>query len=248
MKINGITPNLINTYYGNSSPLVSNTLSNENNIQTSIYNQKGVTLPFCARFKPLNACEVNCILMLKGVKDGTRQRFRYLDIKGIFTYLRQEKEPQKMEKFLGDLLDALNDTEYDKNSFKRIVQLTAGKSEDEQFVILGFVDHELNNAVEPLKAFCELPAEKRQKLMPFLERISYSNASEDTTEALYDTFRVLVYADEDMAKLKGQALNKYKVDTCQILRDNIEYFENKGDKGTVSIAKDIYRYFTDNMI
>lgn len=111
-----------------------------------------------------------------------------------------------------------------------------------------FADHELKNAVEPLKAFVELPANKQKKLMPLLEKIHISETPEDTTEALYDTFRTLVYAEEDISKLKGDTLNKYKIDTCRILRDNIGYFENKADENSTSIAKDIYHYFTDNMI
>lgn len=252
MKIYGITPNLINTYHGNSNPSVSNAVSNENNIQTSIYNQKGVTLPFCARFKPLNMCEEKCVTMLKKIKDGTHQKFKHKDIVEIITILRQENEPKKMEKFLEDVLEVLHDpeypVEYDKESFKRVLRLTAGKSEEEQGALWGLIGHELENATEPLKTFCELPVEKRQKLMPFLDRISYSNTSEDTAGDLYDAFRVLVYADEDMSKLSGDALNKYKVETCQILKDDIRFFEKNTDEETVSIARDIYHYFTDNMI
>lgn len=245
MKINGISQNLINYNYQNSQ--VSNPVY-ENNIQTSIYNQKGVTLPFGARFKPLNICEENCVGMLRKIKDGTHQRFLQNDVNEIMTSLRKEENPQEMERYLDNLIEALSDTECDKHSFKRIVQLTAGKSEDEKYTILGFADHELQNAVEPLKAFSELPADKRERLMPFLERIHLDQSSEDTTAALYDTFRTLVYAEEDMSKLSGDALNKYKVDTCRMLRDNIGYFENNADENSVSIAKDIYHYFVDNMI
>jgi len=250
MKINAITPNLINYNCRTTKPSSSRV-----NIETSIYNQKGVTLPFCAGLKPLNICEENCAAMLRKVKEGTHQRFLHSDIKEILTFLRQEKEPKKMENLLGDLIDALGDTEYDKNSFKRIVQLTAGKSDDEQFVILAFVDHELKYATEPLKAFCELPVEKRKALMPFLEKITASGASEDTEDALYDLFRTLVYADEDMSKLSGNALKKYKIDTLEMLKSDVDYFrkvctypDEQSKQKVVSTAIDIYHYFTDNMI
>lgn len=245
MKINGISQNLINYNYQNSQ--VSNPVY-ENNIQTSIYNQKGVTLPFCARFKPLNFCEGNCVRMLRKIKDGTRQRFLQNDINEIMTSLQKKENPAEMERYLDSLIEALSEIEYDKHSFKRIIQLTADKSEDEKYTILAFADHELQNAVEPLKAFVELPADKRERLMPFLKRIHLDQSSEDTTAALYDTFRTLVYAEEDMSKLSGDALNKYKVDTCIMLRDNIGYFENRADENSVSIAKDIYYYFVDNMV
>ncbi len=245
MKINGISQNLINYNYQNSQ--VSNPVY-ENNIQTSIYKQKGVTLPFGARFKPLNLCEENCVGMLRKIKDGTHQRFLQNDVNEIMTSLRKEKDPKEMERFLGNLIDALQDTECDKHSFKRLIKLIAGKSEDDKYTILAFADHELQNAVEPLKAFVELPADKRERLMPFLERIHLDQSSEDTTAALYDTFRTLVYAEEDMSKLSGDALNKYKIDTCRTLRDSVGYFENRADENSVSIAKDIYHYFVDNMV
>ena len=245
MKINGISKNFINYNYQNSQVT---TPIYENNIQTSIYNQKGLTLPFGARFKPLNLCEENCVGMLRKINDGTHQRFLQNDVNEIMTSLRKEKDPKEMERFLGNLIEALQDTECDKHSFKRLIQLIAGKSEDDQYTILAFADHELQNAVEPLKAFAELPADKRERLMPFLNRIHLEQSSEKTTEALYDTFRTLVYAEEDMSKLSGEALNKYKVDTCIMLRDNIGYFENNANENSVLIAKDIYHYFVDNMI
>lgn len=62
MKISKINQNLINYNYQNSQ--VSTTVY-ENNIQASVYNQKGVTLPFGARFKPTLLCEYECIQMLK---------------------------------------------------------------------------------------------------------------------------------------------------------------------------------------
>lgn len=245
MKISNINQNLINYNYQNSQV---STPVYENNIQTSIYNQKGVTLPFGARFKPTNPFEGDYVQMLKKIKDGTHQKFLQDDICEIMTSLKAEKQPEEMKRFFGDLIYALEDIEYDKHFFKRLIKLLAGKSEDDKYTILAFADHELKNAVEPLKAFVELPADKQKKLMPLLEKIHITEAPEDTTEALYDTFRTLVYAEEDMAKLKGDALNKYKIDTCRILRDNIEYFENQRDNNSVSIAKDIYHYFTDNMI
>ncbi len=249
MKINSVTANLINKNSGNFIQANSNDIAVENKIQTSIYNQKGVTLPFGAcRFKPLNICEENCVVMLRKIKDGTRQKFLQGDVNEIMASLRQEKDPKEMERFLGDLIDALRDTECDKHSFKRLIQLIAGKSEDDKYTILAFADNELKNTVDPLKAFVELPADKQKKLMPFLERIHLAEVSEDMTEALYDTFRTLVYAEEDMSKLKGDALNKYKIDNCRMLRDNIGYFKNQPDKNSVSIAKDIYYYFVDNMI
>lgn len=249
MKIYSITANLINKNSGNFIQSNSNDIAVENRIQTSIYNKNGLTLPFGAcRFKPLNICEENCVVMLRKIKDGTRQRFLQGDVNEIMASLRQEKDPEVMQKFLGDLIGALQETQCSKESFKHIVKLTAGKSYDEQDVLLGFVDHELKNAVEPLKSFTELSAESKEALMPFLKRISCLNSSEGTTEALYDTFRTLVYAEEDMSKLSGDALNKYKIDTCRMFKDNLEYFEKAQDTQATSVAKDIYYYFVDNMV
>lgn len=248
MKVNSITSNLINYYSGSSKPVVSNINSSDNSVQTSIYNDKGVTLPFCGMFKSLNSVEESCAKFLRKQREGRCRKFSEFDINDIMISLRKEKNPNTMEKFLNDITEALDGTDCDRNTYKRIINLTAGKSDDEQYVLLAFADHELKNASEPLKAFTELSAEKREKLVPFLQKIYTSEASEETTSALYDTFRTLVYAYEDMAKLNGAALNNYKVDTCKMLRENIEYFEKQPDKNAVSIAKEIYHYFTDNMI
>lgn len=245
MKINCINQSLMNYKY--ESQKSSNPVF-ENNIQTSIYNQKGVNLPFCGLFKATNMFEQNCAVLLRKQKDGRCRKFTEFDINDIITSLRNANNPNNMEKFLNDILYALEESQCDKQSFKRIIKLIAGKSDDELYTVLAFADHELKNAAEPLKAFLELSTEKREKLMPLLERISAVDTSEETSSALYDTFRTLVYAYDDMPKLNGNSLNKYKIDTCNMLKDNIGYFENKSDEKAITIAKDIYRYFTDNMI
>ena len=253
MKINNVTSNYINTFSGTQNQSISSVSAY--NLETSIYNQKGVTLPFCGVFKGVNMFEENCAVLLRKMREGRCRKFTEWDISDIVKSLRQEKESDKIEKFLQDIIYALEESDCDKNTFKRIISLTAGKSDEQQYAILAFADHEIQNAKEPLKAFFELSAEKREKLMPFLEKINVVGASEDTTQALYDLFRTIVYADEDMAKLSGNALNKYKIDTCNILKEDIGYFENigtysseKSKKDVVSTAKEIYHYFVDNMI
>jgi len=253
MKINNVTTNFINNYTGNVKQKYSSVP--ECGIQTSIYSQKGLTLPFCGIFKGANMFEDNCVVLLRKMREGRCRKFTELDISDIVTSLRQEKNSQKIEKFLQDILYAMEESDCDKNTLKRIISLTAGKSDEQQYAIFAFADHEIQNAKEPLKAFFELSPEKREKLVPLLEKINVINSSDETTAALYDLFRTVVYAEEDMSKLSGNALNKYKIDTCDLLKQDIGYFDQKvaypneqSKNDVVSTAKQIYHYFVDNMI
>jgi len=101
MKINNVTTNFINNYTGNVKQKYSSVP--ECGIQTSIYSQKGLTLPFCGIFKGANMFEDNCVVLLRKMREGRCRKFTELDISDIVTSLRQEKNSQKIEKFLQDI-------------------------------------------------------------------------------------------------------------------------------------------------
>lgn len=150
-----------------------------------------------------------------------------------------------------------------KDFLKRALRLTAGRPEDERFAILEFAQHELNNATKPLEAFAALPVEKQDKLVKILKDINkiddatFSTMDEppyQNIDSVYDLFRVLVYAEDDLSKLSGSAANKYKIDTYHMLRDDMEYFNNQSYPGenirnkVNATVKNIYEYFLDNIL
>lgn len=103
----------------------------------------------------------------------------------------------------------------------------------------------------------------KNKLVKILKDINdinempYSNpmtSVEQNLDSVYDLFRVLVYAEDDLSKLSGSAADKYKIDTYHMLRDDMEYFNNQSYPGenirnkVNATVKNIYEYFLDNIL
>lgn len=269
MKLERITPNYYNSVCSipNSKiPAPANAAAGSSNVETSIYKQKGVNIPFCGLAKGADIFEENCINFLRKIRQGRCRKFDEYDIKEMLKSLRQEKDSSNKESVLKEIFclepDELTAAP-SKDLLKRTLKLTAGRGEDERFAILEFAQHELNYATKPLEAFSNLPAEKQDKLIKILKDIndindvSYPNHGEITNQNLdevYDFFRTLVYSEDDLSKLSGPAADRYKIDTYHLIKDDIEYFKKQDYKNenvrnkVNTVIQNIHNYFLENIL
>lgn len=235
---------------------------NEQRIETSIYNTKGTNVYFGSLAKAQDAFEAECIQILRKVRNHRCRMFDEYDITEMLGSLKKEQNPENKTNVLKEIF-CLECEEYgkkpDKNFLKRVLNLTAGRPEDDRFAILEFVQQELIYAKEPLAAFANLPKEKQDKLVKLLKDIDNVNtinseAKYYNPESLYDTFRILVYAEDDLSKLKLADANAYKISTYHILKDDMEYFKNltypdeNTKKEVLSVAENIQTYFLQNIL
>lgn len=238
----------------------------ENRIDVSLYNQKGLAVPFCGLVKGADYIEENCINFLRKIRESRRRKFDEYDIKEMLDSLRKEqdstnKEGVLKEVFLIESEDAGKTPP--KDFIKRTLKLTAGRPEGERFAILEFAQYELNNATKPLEAFAALPVEKQDKLVKILKDINkiddatFSTMDEppyQNIDSVYDFFRVLVYAEDDLAKLSKAEANTYKVDTYHLIKDDLEFFKKQNypneniKKKVNTVTQNIYNYFMENIL
>lgn len=261
-----ITPNF--QIYKSPQPNNKNSgVSSPYQVETSLYDLKGGNVYFGALVKPHNSIEADCIQFLRKIRENRCRKFTEPDIDDMLQSLNKEKNSEEKVNVLKEIF-CLECDEYgktpNKNFLKQTLDLISGRKEDDRFAILAFAQHELNNAVKPLEPFYSLPAEKQNKLINILKDINnvtdmgyqgMLNSSDYNLEALYDTFRILVYAEDDLAKLsKQEAVNTYKVETFHTLKDSIEYFKsynypNENIKQKVKAAVDnIQQYFLENIL
>lgn len=235
-------------------------------VDVSLYKQSGLPVAFCGLVKGADYAEENCIRFLRKIRENRRRKFDEQDIKEMLGYLKREKDPDNKENVLREVfyLESESDIKLPSKDFlKRALKLITGRPEDERFAVLEFAQHELNCAVKPLEAFSNISEQKQNKLIKILKNINELNdipysAAEPApaveSESLYDLFRVLVYAEDDISRLSGAASDKYKIDTYHLLREDLKYFQNReypavNIKNKVnSIAADIYNYFLDNIL
>lgn len=265
MKIN---PLLKNYSYISCGSNKKQTLSQaaDNHIQTSLYNQKGVNVPFCGLAKGIDIFEEECISFLRQVRENRFRKFDENDIKEMLTSLRKEKTVENKKNILKEVFE-LEDEELNlpaKQYLKKALNLIAGRNEEERFALLEFAQHEIKYATQPLEAFSKLPSEKQNKLIKILTKIDSVNEpvffkTKDKnitiTESLYDLFRTLVYAEDDLTKLKTTDIAKYKINTYHLLKNDMKYFDNidgyaneQSKLKVIDVTKAIYEYFLENIM
>lgn len=235
---------------------------NKNKVETSIYNTKGANVYFGSLAKAQDAFEAECIQILRKVRNHRCRMFDEYDITEMLGSLRKEQNPANKTNVLKEIF-CLESEEYaekpDKNFLKRVLNLTAGRPEDERFAILEFAQYEFTSAKEPIAAFASLPKEKQDKLVKLLKDIDNVNTINSESEyynpeAMYDTFRTLVYAEDDLARIKGGEADTYKVNTYHTLKDDIEYFKNLTypdeniKQRVIPTVEKILNYFLENIL
>lgn len=274
MKINKLNLYAYITDKTNSNKQKQSTTPSSENIQTSIYNQKGVQIPFCGIAKGIDEAENLCIKLLRGerIQKLTRSRgasprkFDEYDIKEILTILKKTENPEDKPHIIEEVLQLENETngiKPDKDIIKNVIKLISGKPEAERYGILEYTMNDLKNGVKPIEELSKLPEEKQNKLVKILKNISDINehelfvsekAKDETLDSLYDTFRIALYAEDDLSKLDISQANAYKLDKINILNQDRKYFNDLPNYSTqeakekiISVSNSILNYFLDNI-
>ncbi len=206
-------------------------------IQTSLYNTRGMNVYFGSLAKGVDFIENECIDILRSARNGRCRRFAENDIQDIVNSLKYVAQPENKPYILQELLMIGDSGKLPDNKlFKRLVALTANRPENERFAILEFAANELENATKPMEVFSKLPFKTQNNLTDLLCKIDYVNdsglyksdeARALTVNSLYDTFRVPLYAHEDMDKLPREFRILPKKENLKILDDDLKFYEKQ---------------------
>lgn len=263
-KINSYNPNVFAV--SSFSKKNSEAPNYNTNIETSIYNEKGLNVSFGCLAKGQDAVEETCIRLLRKVREGRRRKFAEDDIMEIINDLRGIGKKQDKQNILEEILtleDENTGSKADKKVIKNVIKLISGKPEDERYGVLEYAMNDLKNGVEPLEAFANLPKEKQDKLIKILSKINDVNekelfisekAKDETLDSLYDYFRVVLYADDDLSRLDISKADAYKIDKVNLLNQDRKYFNNLNSYSSTSakqkiitVTNKVLDYFLDNI-
>lgn len=220
---------------------------------------------FCGLAKGQNAAENACIKLLRKVRDGRFRKFTENDITEMITDLRKTPQKDEKEKILEEVLSLKNEENGEKPGrffIKRVINLVSGRPETERYAILDYALNDLSTATEPLAVFTKLPEKIKDHFAKMLVKINEvndhnlyrsENARTYTIDSLYDHFRVLLYAQDDIKRLPPDKIKEYKFDAISTLHDDLKFFEksdtysgNEGKSKVLAVGKKIYNYFLEN--
>lgn len=285
MNIDKINSNHLNTQVHQTAEVTkpqAESLSCENSIETSIYNQKGLTLPFCGFWNHTQKFQEECIDLLNSARNGKYKKFTKADIDQILKILEKEPNASERPNILKEAfcltwdetipdgvkkIDFYNiDSEEIPNKFmKKFLKLVSGRQEEDRLALLEFTKYEMDNgATEPLEAFLKLPESRKQELIPFLRRISELNTpnfykpEDDGIECagdLYDYFRTLVYAIDDLSHTRlASGKRAIKDELVEVtIKDNyfterLEYPNEATKENVLELINDMNKYIVEKIV
>ena len=275
MQLDKVTSNKVNKQSQLKAKITNNqpeTLSCENSIETSIYNQKGVQVPFCGIWsRSSTKIENECIELLQNIRNGKYKLFTPSESKKILQSLEQElceeERPNIIKEVMAmtwdeaipgpgikvDMFNAAGEP-ISRQFIQKLLKLNAGRSAEDRLAVVEFARYEQDiGATEPLGAFFKLPEERLQELIPFLRRISDLNYLSDGLgdspyekylPDLYDHFRSLVYGIDDLSR-RGTKQQKQQIkdELVEVLSD--DYFWRKDDYPSEDARKIILELVKD---
>lgn len=265
MKIDKINFTAPHMNYNNNSVSI-NSYASERNYQTSIYNTKGLNVYFGSLAKGDDVYEDECIKCLRAVRDGRRRKFDEDEIKEIITSLKKVESSEEKPEVLSEALTLLEEpvTAPTTKFIKQIVDINAGRPEDERFAVLEFAENELEVATKPFEAFYSIPKENQDKLVKILTKISELNENElyeseelrdKTLNSLYAVFRIPVYAHDDLIKAGNAESSEIKTESLKLLYDELKEVKQADDsihdvphKKVVDVTQNLFEYFLDNIL
>lgn len=223
--------------------------------QTSIYKQKGVTIPFGVWAKGANEAEEACIKMFRKVREHRCRKYTEPEIIDFMKELSSVPPENKVdgivnelfmtykichEEFGAELAHPVPDAKFVKNYLK----VAKNCSEDERLGLIGFTQHELcNGATEPLGALAKATPEQQKRFVKIMNDISFDACDSGKSEVLYEDLRHVIYATEDLPKLDAEGKLQYLSDV-QFDYNRLKTSQNVPQK-VLGIAKDIVETMID---
>lgn len=228
--------------------------SSGRSFETSIYDKKGVTLPFGCWAKGASEAEEVCIRTFRKVRDGRCRKYTEPQIVGFMSELHAVPKDQNLNRIVGEFFETYKicfeefgapiSKRPDADLVRNYLKVAKNFDDDERLGLIGFTQHELcQSATRPLETLANAPVEQQKRFVGLMNDISFSRtANEDKTERLYEDLRHVIYASEDLPKLdeKGrlQYLSEVQSD-YKALKAEDDYESPEAKKSVVGIARDI---------
>lgn len=213
--------------------------------ETSIYERKGLTLPFGCWAKGANAAEEVCIKAFRKVREGRCRKYTEPEIVGFMHELRSNSREANMKNVMDELFMThkicfeelgapLESAKPDAALVRNYLKVAKNCNEYERLGLIGFTQHELcQGAVKPLEALANATPEQQSRFLKLMNDISFSGA--EKSQDLYDDLRHVIYATEDLPKLndseKLQYLSDVHSDYKRFKDDDV--FESEAEKENV---------------
>ena len=206
-------------------------------VETSIYNTKSSNVWFGGVLRFKNPLEEECAQFLRKVREKRCRKFTDFDISEMLNSLQKENEPSNRKTLLEEIFyikPVQSGNVPDSAFYKRLLNMISGRPEDERYSILEFAQYEFDRVKNPILSLSKLPEDKQNKLVKILKKINdvdymycenSGKCKRYNPEVLYDIFRTLVSAEEDLVKLGKQEADSYKIETFHILKSDREYLK-----------------------
>lgn len=218
-------------------------------LETSIYNQKGVTIPFGTWAVGANKAEEACIKMFRKVREHRYRKYTEPEIVGFMKELHETPPEYNIqnivkeffatykvcyEEFGAELSHPVPDAKLVKNYLK----IAKNFNEDERLGLIGFMQHELCcGATKPLEALANATPGQQWNFVNIMNDILFIH-NQEHSERLYDDLRHVIYAAKDSPRLDEAGQREYLSDILAEFRSlrNIEGIE----QSVIEIAEDIF--------
>ncbi len=227
------------------------------NFETSIYDRKGLTLPFGCWAKGANAAEEVCIKAFRKVREGRVRKYTEPEIVGFMRQLHETPAGQNIEAVVDELFTTYKvcfeefgapiAKKRDADFVINYLKVAKNCDEYERLGLIGFTQHELcEGAVKPLEALANAAPEQQSRFIKLMNDISFSATGK--SQVLYDDLRHVIYAAEDLPKLNDSDKLQYLLDVRSDYKrfKADEGFESKAEKEDVlKISREIVETMMD---
>ncbi len=245
------------------------TCANSPKFETSLYSQKGLTIPFGINVKGSNKVEEDCIKLFRKVWDGRKGRkYDEFDIAGFMTHIKEGREKHDPRELIKQIFDVYDyEMPYtmqrrpEASTLNAILKVTKGLDEDECFGVLEFATHELRaGAVSPMESLANLPDAQRAKIMPLLTKINRVDNFDFVSDAkyeenvfnLYEELRSVIYAAEELPTLTAEGKLQYLSDVRSCVKsckaNDSDYKTPEAKDKTVQLTNEIYETIQDILL
>lgn len=222
--------------------------------ETSIYDKKGLTLPFGTWAKGANEAEEACIKVFRKVREGRRRKYTEPQIVGFMNELHATPQENNIKSVINEIFMThricfeefgapLKSAKPDAELVENYLKVAKNCDEYERLGLIGFTQHELcAGATKPLEALANSTPEQQHKFVKIMNDISFISGGTEKAEVLYEDLRHVIYATEDLPKLDAAGKLEYLSDVCHDYKrfKSDDSFENETVKeSVVRISKDI---------
>lgn len=223
-------------------------------VDTSIYDKKGLTLPFGVWAKGANEAEEACIKVFRKVREGRCRKYTEPQIVGFMNELHDTPQGNNIKSVVDEIFMThricfeefgapLESAKPDADLVTNYLKVAKNCTEDERLGLIGFTQHELcAGATNPLEALANSTPEQQSRFVKIMNDISFDSGNGEKSEDLYENLRHVIYAAEDLPKLdeagKLQYLSDVNADYRRLKAD--ESYESQEVKDcVVKISRDI---------